>query len=95
MNAKLSDLNLDFLFDAILALETKEECYAFFEDLCTVQELKAFSQRITVAKMLLKKHIYNDIVEKTGASTATISRVSRSLSDGGDGYQIAFGRLDK
>ena len=76
MNNKLENKNVDFLFKAILSLETREECYDFFEDLCTVQELKTLSQRIVVAKMLSEKSVYTDIVEQTGASTATISRVN-------------------
>lgn len=95
MNGKIKELNVEFLFQAILKLETMEECYAFFEDLCTVPELKALSQRILVAKMLSEHKVYSEIVEKTGASTATISRVNRSLSYGSDGYKIVFERLDK
>jgi len=95
MNEKLKELNVEFLFDAILQLETMEECYRFFEDLCTVQELKALSQRILVAKMLSEKEVYSDIVAKTGASTATISRVNRSLQYGQDGYDIVFGRMQQ
>ena len=70
-----------------------EECYAFFEDLCTVPELKALSQRLQVAKMLNEHRVYSDIVQETGASTATISRVNRSLNYGSDGYHIIFERL--
>jgi len=95
MNNKLKELNVEFLFSAILKLETMEECYAFFEDLCTIPELKALSQRIQVAKMLSDKKVYSEIVEKTGASTATISRVNRSLAYGSDGYKIVFERLEK
>ena len=95
MNSKIKELNVEFLFQAILKLETMEECYAFFEDLCTVPELKALSQRILVAKMLSEHKVYSEIVEKTGASTATISRVNRSLPYGSDGYKIVFERLDK
>ena len=76
-------------------MENLEECYDFFEDLCTVQELKSLSQRIVVAKMLSEKCVYTDIVTKTGASTATISRVNRSLQYGCDGYDIVFKRLDE
>ena len=83
----------DALFDAILSLESREECYAFFEDLCTVQELNAISQRIVVAKMLSEKCVYTDIVNETGASTATISRVNRSLSYGTGAYERVFARL--
>lgn len=86
MSRRLQDDNLDFLFKAVLALENTEDCYAFFEDLCTVQELKAISQRLVVAKMLSDKCVYTDIVNATGASTATISRVNRSLQYGCDGY---------
>jgi len=93
MNKKLKDTNTDYLFKAILQLKTEKECYAFFEDLCTVQELKSISQRLYVAKLLREKHVYNDIVEMTGASTATISRVNRSLQFGNDGYNIVFDRL--
>lgn len=93
MNSKLKDHNLDFLFEAVLSLQTVEECYNFFEDLCTVQELKALSQRLQVAKMLREHHVYNDIVAATGASTATISRVNRTLNYGSDGYAVVFERL--
>ncbi len=95
MARKREDENLDFLFNSILQLENLEECYDFFEDLCTVQELKSLSQRIVVAKMLSEKSVYTDIVTKTGASTATISRVNRSLQYGCDGYDIVFKRLDE
>lgn len=93
MNEKLQDENLDSLFKAILTLETTEECYRFFEDLCTVPELKAMSQRLAVAHMLTERHIYTDIVAKTGASTATISRVARALNYGSDGYHLVFERV--
>ncbi|MEH2934639.1 MULTISPECIES: YerC/YecD family TrpR-related protein [Eubacteriales] len=95
MNAKLQDGNIDFLFQAVLSLETPEECYRFFDDLCTVPELKSMSQRLAVAKMLSDKQVYSDIVAKTGASTATISRVNRSLNYGSDGYELVFSRLGK
>lgn len=94
MASKIRDDNTDFLFDAILQLKDREECYAFFEDLCTVPEVKAMAQRIAVAKMLSDKKVYNDIVRLTGASTATISRVNRSLSYGCGGYDIVFKRLE-
>ena len=94
MNLKLKELNVEFLFKAVLALETMEECYAFFEDLCTVPELKALSQRIVVAKMLQDHKVYSDIVAQTGASTATISRVNRSLNYGCDGYKVVFDRIE-
>lgn len=94
-NSKIKDKNLDDLFEAILSLKTQEECYAFFEDLCTVLELKSLSQRFQVAKMLNEHKVYSDIVSQTGASTATISRVNRSLNYGSDGYSIAFDRMKK
>lgn len=93
MNEKLKEFHVEFLFDAVLKLKTVEECYKFFEDLCTVPELKAMSQRIQVAKMLSEDRIYSDIVNETGASTATISRVNRSLNYGSDGYEIVFKRM--
>lgn len=93
MSRKIQDDNLDFLFKAVLSLENMDECYDFFEDLCTVQELKAISQRIVVAKMLSEKCVYTDIVNATGASTATISRVNRSLQYGCDGYDKIFERI--
>ena len=93
MNDKLKDKNLDDLFDAVLTLETREECYNFFEDLCTILELKSLSQRFQVAKMLNEHHVYSDIVNETGASTATISRVNRSINYGSDGYRVVFERL--
>ena len=93
MNNKIKDEATDLLFKAILSLKNEEECYNFFEDLCTVPELKAISQRIVVAKMLTDKKVYSDIVAKTGASTATISRVNRSLIYGSDGYEMVFGRI--
>ena len=95
MNDKLKELKLDELFAAILSLETIEECYRFFDDLCTVQELKAISQRLHVAKMLSEQRVYSDIVAETGASTATISRVNRSLSYGSDGYKLVLQRMNQ
>ena len=94
MNSKIKDESVDFLFRAILSLKTIDECYNFFEDLCTVPEIKAMSQRLTVAHMLSTKRVYSDIVAKTGASTATISRVNRSLNYGCDGYELVFRRMD-
>ena len=94
MASKIRDDNTDFLFEAILQLQSIDECYDFFEDLCTVPEVKAMAQRIAVAKMLSDKKVYNDIVRLTGASTATISRVNRSLSYGCGGYDIVFKRLE-
>ena len=84
---------VDHLFEAILHLENKEECYKFFEDVCTVNELLSFSQRFEVARMLRTQKTYLDIAEQTGASTATISRVNRSLNYGNDGYDMVFARM--
>ena len=95
MSNKIKDKNVDFLFEAILNLQTMEECYDFFEDLCTVTEIKSISQRIVVAKMLRDKKVYSDIVSETGASTATISRVNRSLQYGCNGYEEIFKRMEK
>lgn len=81
------------MFDCILSLQSMEECYDFFEDLCTVNELQAISQRIVVARMLSEKRVYSDIVKDTGASTATISRVNRSLQFGCNGYEKLFERV--
>ena len=84
---------VDQLFEAILCLKTKEECYTFFEDVCTINELISLSQRFEVAQMLREKRTYLEISEKTGASTATISRVNRSLTYGEDGYELVPNRL--
>ena len=81
------------LFRAILTLESVEECYTFFEDACTINELLSLSQRFEVAKMLREKKTYLDISKKTGASTATISRVNRSLIYGNDGYDLVLKRM--
>lgn len=83
------------MFKAILTLDTVEECYKFFEDLCTVNELLALSQRYEVARRLKQKHTFSEIVELTGASTSTISRVNRTLNYGNDGYELVFERLAK
>ena len=93
MSSKLKNESTDFLFKAILELKTLEECYDFFEDLCTVPEIKAMSQRLVVAHMLSEKRVYSDVVSGTGASTATISRVNRSLHYGCDGYELVFQRM--
>lgn len=83
------------LYHAILQLKDLDECYDFFTDLCTVSELKAMEQRFEVAKLLNEGLIYNDILEKTGASSATISRVNRSLNYGTDAYHTIFERMKK
>ena len=95
MNRKIKTEAVDHLFEAVLTLESPEECYAFFEDVCTVNELLSLSQRYEVARMLRGKKTYLEIAEKTGASTATISRVNRSLNYGNDGYDMVFARLNK
>ncbi|MBO5373321.1 MAG: TrpR YerC/YecD [Lachnospiraceae bacterium] len=93
MSKKIRTEEVDHLFDAILSLQNREECYTFFEDVCTVNELLSLSQRFEVAHMLREQKTYLDIAEKTGASTATISRVNRSLNYGNDGYDMVFERL--
>ena len=95
MNEKLHTESVDMLFDSILTLKTKDECYKFFEDLCTVNELLSLAQRFEVAMMLKNKKTYMEIASSTGASTATISRVNRSLIYGCDGYDIVLERLGK
>jgi TrpR-related protein YerC/YecD len=93
MNSKIKDEMTDKLFEAILLLENVEECYNFFEDICTISEIKALAQRLEVAKMLRDKKTYTEITEKTGASTATISRINRALNYGADGYKTILDRL--
>ena len=93
MKKKIKTEAVDHLFEAVLTLKSPEECYAFFEDVCTVNELLSLSQRYEVAKMLREKKTYLDIAERTGASTATISRVNRSLNYGNDGYDMVLKRL--
>ena len=100
MNRKLKDEDMDILFRGILKLQTveecyKDECYSFFEDLCTIAELRAMVQRFQVARMLDEGRIYSDIVQETGASTATISRVNKCLVYGSDGYRRMLDRLKK
>ena len=93
VNPKLRDELNDNLCKSVLTLQNVEECYQFFEDICTISELKAMAQRLEVAKMLQEHHTYDDIVSRTGASTATISRVKRCLNYGADGYNLVFNRL--
>ena len=95
MNKKIKTDAVDHLFDAVLLLKSRDECYSFFEDLCTVNELLSLSQRFEVASMLKAGNTYMEIAEKTGASTATISRVNRSLNYGNDGYDMVFSRMNK
>ncbi|EKY28540.1 YerC/YecD family TrpR-related protein [Clostridium celatum] len=85
--------DLDVLFEAVLKLQNIDECYKFFEDIATINELKAISQRIQVAKMLKDKKVYTEIAETTGASTATISRVNKCLNYGEGGYNIVLERM--
>lgn len=90
---KLKGKELEQLFNAVLSLQSVEECYIFFDDLCTVNEMKSMAQRLEVARMLREGSTYNQIEEETGASTATISRVKRCLNYGNDGYQLALDRV--
>ncbi|MGN1350409.1 MAG: YerC/YecD family TrpR-related protein [Anaerovoracaceae bacterium] len=90
---RLKSKEADDLFEAILSLETQEECYRFFEDLCTVKEIKAMSQRFEVARLLIQKKTYSEIEESTGASTATISRINRTLQFGADGYTTVLEKM--
>ena len=94
MNKKIKTPEVEQLFKAILCLENIDECFDFFEDLCTINELLSLSQRYEVAKMLREQKTYLEIAEKTGASTATISRVNRSLNYGNDGYDMVMKRLE-
>jgi len=93
MSKNIKSAEVDRLFEAILSLKDPKECYAFFEDICTVNELHSLAQRLQVAKMLRGHNTYLEIAEKTGASTATISRVNRSLNYGNDGYDMVFDRV--
>ena len=95
MNKKIKNPETDHLFQAILTLKNLDECYAFFEDLCTVNELLSLGQRFEVANMLRNNKTYNEVAEVTGASTATISRVNRCLNYGTDGYQLVLSRMEK
>ena len=95
MNEKMKDEKMDLLFRAILSLETLDECYNFFEDLCTVPELQEMSRRLYAAKLLSENCIYTDIAERTGLSTATISRVNRCLKYSSEGYLKVLDDIDK
>ena len=95
MNSKIKTPFTDDLFRCILEMKSLDECYQLFEDLCTVHEIQAISQRLAVARMLLEKRTYIDIAERTGASTATISRMNRSLHYGSDEYKLALNRLSE
>ena len=89
------DRKTEYLFRGILSLKTMEECRAFFDDICTITELIDMSNRLTAAKMLSDEATYTDVIEKTGLSTATISRVNRSLNYGNDGYDLVFSRIEQ
>ncbi len=91
--SKFKNEEIDLLFKAILSLETKEECYRFFEDVCTIKELQSIGQRLQVALLLSENTTYHEIEEKTGASTATISRINKCLNYGADGYKLVLGKL--
>ena len=95
MGIEFKNENTDFLIKCIMQLQTEEECYNFFRDLCTINEFHSMAQRCVVAKMLSDKKVYNEIVKATGASTATISRVNRSLQYGADGYEKIFERVEE
>ena len=95
MNNKIKSAFADKLFEYILTMKTVDECYQLFEDLCTVHEINAIAQRMAVAEMLDRKCTYIEIAEKTGATTATISRVNRALTYGTDGYKLAIDRLNE
>mgnify|MGYP000079277715 CR=1 FL=1 len=94
VESKLKSKELDLLFEAVLKLESIQECYDFFEDIATINELKALAQRLAVAKMLREKRVYTEIAEKTGASSATISRVNKCLNYGTGGYNTILDRLE-
>ncbi len=93
--SRFANEEIDHLYEAILKLETLEECHRFFEDLCTIKEINDMAQRLTVAKMLVEKIPYQEIVNVTTASTATIARVNKSLIYGADGYNLCFNKLKK
>ena len=95
MSKKIKTPEVKELFEAILALKNEEECFLFFEDVCTTNEILSFAQRYQVAKLLGENRTYQEIAEKSGASTATISRVKRSIDDGSGGYEMVFKRLKK
>ena len=95
MAKEIRDQNMDFLFDAVLTLRSQEECYRFFQDLCTVAEIQEMSRRLLAARMLSENTVYSEIAEKTGLSTATISRVNRCLKYGADGYNTVLNRLSE
>lgn len=92
-NSKIKNEQTDGFFEAVLQLKNMEECYRFFEDICTVKEIQAIAQRLEVVKLLVQNKTYHEIEEETGASTATISRINRSLNYGSDGYKLVLERI--
>ena len=95
MRNRKPDKNVEYLIRGILTLQTPEECFSFFEDLCTISELTEMSRRLQAAKMLSDNCIYSEIAAQTGLSAATISRVNRCLKYGSDGYLTVLERLDQ
>ena len=94
VDERLRGESVDQLFRAILSLQSVEECYRFFHDLCTVGEIQSFAQRLEAARMLTLGYTYEEIVKKTGMSTATVSRIKRFLHYGADGYRLALERME-
>ncbi|MDR7856705.1 YerC/YecD family TrpR-related protein [Tissierella sp.] len=92
-NSKIKSSQVDGFFEAVLKLDNPEECYRFFEDICTIKEIQAIAQRLEVAKLLKSNKTYNEIENATGASTATISRINRSLNYGAEGYNMILKKL--
>ncbi|ERK32290.1 MULTISPECIES: YerC/YecD family TrpR-related protein [Clostridium] len=92
--SNLKSKEMDYLMEAILSLKDKEDCYRFFEDICTINEIKAIDQRIQVARMLKDGKTYTEVAKLTGASTATISRVNKCINYGSDGYNRVISRID-
>ena len=94
-DSKIKNEEMDLFFNAILSLKNIKECYDFFEDVATINEVKALAQRMQVAKLLSEKKTYTEIAEETGASTATISRVNRCVNYGSGGYSTVLSRITK
>ncbi len=92
-HSRMNSDQADSFFEAVLSLETMEECYRFFEDVCTIKEIQSIAQRLEVSKLLKSGKTYNEIEEATGASTATISRINRSLNYGAGGYELVFKKI--
>ncbi len=94
-NSKFVNDETELLFDAVLTLESKEDCYRFFEDICTINEMQSIAQRFYIAKMLYEEKTYQEIEDITKASTATISRINKCLKYGADGYRITLNRIEE